>query len=433
MPEINKHEIRSEEMQEVMSGIPGSFLKWGLFLFFAILFILVAGSWFVKKPEVVTVPVVITTQDPPVSLVAQSGGRIDKLFAEEGTSIEKDSIVAIIGNTSDFSSVKKLCGFISEFNGSTNWITEVKTKSIPQIIILGEIQGDYTRFEKAWKQLKDYLEQAYIPIKLNFLEEQIRRKTDYNKELQRQKELLTEDIKLAKAGFTRDSLFYVNNSFSISPLEYDQSRQAYIQKLYSFSVFNASIKSNESDFLRMKETKLDLQLQYEKEVRQLLLSLDETLQALNSSVSIWKEKYLIKSPVAGKVTLTRFRTENQVIKPGEIVATVIPDNPADVVARAVIPASGFGKVEKGQVVNIKLSGFPYMQYGVLKGRISSFSQVPGEEGFIADIVLTEGMTSTYSEKIKFIHQMNGTAEIITEESRLIFKLISPLKSIISNN
>jgi multidrug efflux pump subunit AcrA (membrane-fusion protein) len=433
MPEINKHEIRSEEMQEVMSGIPGSFLKWGLFLFFAILFILVAGSWFVKKPEVVTVPVVITTQDPPVSLVAQSGGRIDKLFAEEGTSIEKDSIVAIIGNTSDFSSVKKLCGFISEFNGSTNWITEVKTKSIPQIIILGEIQGDYTRFEKAWKQLKDYLEQAYIPIKLNFLEEQIRRKTDYNKELQRQKELLTEDIKLAKAGFTRDSLFYVNNSFSISPLEYDQSRQAYIQKLYSFSVFNASIKNNESDFLRMKETKLDLQLQYEKEVRQLLLSLDETLQALNSSVSIWKEKYLIKSPVAGKVTLTRFRTENQVIKPGEIVATVIPDNPADVVARAVIPASGFGKVEKGQVVNIKLSGFPYMQYGVLKGRISSFSQVPGEEGFIADIVLTEGMTSTYSEKIKFIHQMNGTAEIITEESRLIFKLISPLKSIISNN
>lgn len=433
MPEINKHEIRSEEMQEVMSAIPGSFLKWGLFLFFAIIAILIAGSWFVKKPEVVIVPVVITTQDPPVSLVSQYGGRIEKFLAEEGSSIEKDSVVAIIGNTSDFSSVKRLCSFLSEFNATADWITTVKIKTIPQIIILGEIQGDYTRFEKAWKQLKDYLEQAYIPTKIIFLEEQIRRKTEYNNELQRQKELLTEDIKLAKAGFTRDSLFFVKNSFSISPLEYDQSRQAYIQKLYSFSVFNASLKNNESDFLRMKETQLDLQVQYEKEVQQLLLSLDESLQALRTSIKIWEEKYLIKSPISGKITLTRFRNENQVIKAGEILATVIPYNPADVVARAIIPASGFGKVEKGQEVNIKLSGFPYMQYGVLKGRISSFSQVPGEEGFIADITLTEGMTSTYSEKIKFIHQMNGTAEIITEESRLIFKLIAPLKSIISNN
>ena len=84
------------------------------------------------------------------------------------------------------------------------------------------------------------------------------------------------------------------------------------------------------------------------------------------------------------------------------------------------------------MVNIKLSGFPYMQYGVLKGKIISLSQVPGEGGFSADIELTEGMTSTYSEKIKFIHQMDGTADIITKDSRLINKFIRPIRSAVKN-
>jgi hypothetical protein len=153
---------------------------------------------------------------------------------------------------------------------------------------------------------------------------------------------------------------------------------------------------------------------------------------LRSSIVGWEEKYLIRSPVTGRITLTRFRNENQVIKAGETVATVIPDNATEVIARAVIPASGFGRIETGQEVNIKLSGFPYMQYGVLKGRIYSLSQVPGEDGFIADIELTGGMTSTYREKIRFIHQMDGTADIITEDTRLIYKFINPLKAMFVN-
>ncbi|MCC7575964.1 MAG: hypothetical protein KK926_03890, partial [Methanomethylovorans sp.] len=67
---------------------------------------------------------------------------------------------------------------------------------------------------------------------------------------------------------------------------------------------------------------------------------------------------------------------------------------------------------------------------VLKGRIYLVSQVPGEEGFIADIELTEGMTSTYREKIRFIHEMDGTADIITGNSRLIYRFIKPIRSLI---
>lgn len=41
-----------------------------------------------------------------------------------------------------------------------------------------------------------------------------------------------------------------------------------------------------------------------------------------------------------------------------------------------VSSSGFGKVQRGQEVNVKLNGFPYMEFGILKGLVKSISQVP---------------------------------------------------------
>jgi len=431
MAELNKHEIQSPELQEVMTEIPGSFLKWGLLIFFSIILILIVGSYFIKNPEIVTVPVVITTQNPPVELVSKSGGEIEKLFVSEGKVVLKDEVVALIANTCNYEDVKRLNLFLLAFNETTRWIEIVKTNQQPPDLSLGELQSNYSGFQKEWKRMKDYLEQAYMPTKIGLLEKQLEKKNEYNIELSRQKEFLSEDLALAKNSFIRDSTLYHKDSYSISTTEFERSRQGYIQKLYSFSVFKASLKNNEADFLRLQENRLDLQAQYERELKQYIFTMEESLQLLRSSISQWEERYIIKSLVTGKITLTRIRNENQVIKAGETLATVIPDNPASIIARAIIPVSGFGRIDIGQPVNIKLSGFPYMQYGVLKGRIRSVSQVPGEGGFSADIELIEGMTSSYKEKIRFIHQMDGTADIITEDSRLIYRFIKPLKALVN--
>ncbi len=343
MPELNKQELQSPELQEVMSEIPGSFLKWGLFVFFGIILILLVGSYFIKNPEIVTVPVIITTQNPPVTLVAKSGGEIRDLFVREGSIVSANENIALISNTCVYEDYLTIIQTIREFDEKTDWIEVVKSHLSPPDISLGEMQSIYSQFQKGWKQMKDYLEQGYIPAKLSLLEKQLVKKTEYNKELIKQEKFLVEDLALAKNSFDRDSMLFNKDSYSLSAKEFNKSRQVYIQKLYSFSVFNASLKNNESDFLRMKESKLDLQVQYDKEVKQYILSMEESLQLQRSAISQWEERYLIKSPVAGSITLTRFRNENQVIKPGEILATVIPSSPVNIVVRAIIPISGFGK------------------------------------------------------------------------------------------
>jgi hypothetical protein len=153
-------------------------------------------------------------------------------------------------------------------------------------------------------------------------------------------------------------------------------------------------------------------------------------QILQVTSKQWIEKYLIQSPIRGRITFTSFWNKNQVIKAGEILATVIPEDGSRIVVRAKVPASGFSRVNVGQKVNIKLSGFPYMEFGVIKGRIKTLSQVPQDGVYIAEVDLINVMNSSYNKNISFIQEMDGTVDIIIESTRLTLKFINPLKAIL---
>jgi hypothetical protein len=139
------------------------------------------------------------------------------------------------------------------------------------------------------------------------------------------------------------------------------------------------------------------------------------------------------SPVTGSVTFTRTWGENQEVQASNLIATIVPANEMEVVAKAVIPNSGIGKVENGQLVNIKLNGYPYMEFGMVRGRIRSISLVPEENGYVADIELIAGLTTTYKEQLRFIQQMEGTAEIVTKDLRLIYRFINPLRALLDKS
>lgn len=428
MGEINKQEIQSQELQEVMAGIPGSFLRWGLFLFFALLAAIIAISWFINSATIVSAPVVITTQNPPAPLVAKSGGKIALLCVSNQDSVSEKQSIALIENSADYSDVKTLTSFIDKIQRRPDWNQTVEIYDLPLGLSLGEIQNSYTRFYVLWQTFREYLIQAYISQKIDLLEEQIKKQKEYTIELLNQKELAGLGLQLVANGFYRDSILYVTSTYSISINEFEKSKQTHLQSQVSYSSLQGTIKSNELATLRLQEARLDLQIKLENEIQQFRLDLDEAFQLLQVSVKQWEEKYLIESPIKGKITFTTYWNENQVIKAGEILATVVPWDESQIIARSVVPNAGFGRVKVGQEVNIKLTEFPHMEFGVLKGRVKSLSLVTVEGGYIAEIDLLNGMRTNYNHDIGFIQEMNGTAEIITEESRLIYKFIYPLRA-----
>lgn len=81
--EKKKHkaiELRSEEVQEVMSQIPPWILRYGITELFVIVIALLIGSWFFKYPDVIKAEIIITSLEPPANIIARSTGKIDEIY-----------------------------------------------------------------------------------------------------------------------------------------------------------------------------------------------------------------------------------------------------------------------------------------------------------------------------------------------------------------
>lgn len=170
-------------------------------------------------------------------------------------------------------------------------------------------------------------------------------------------------------------------------------------------------------------------------------TLKQCRQQLSAQIAQWRQQYVLEAPSAGRVTLTRYWSSNQRISAGDKLASILPDGTTEVIGRLQIPSAGFGKIRIGQQVQVRLNGYPYMEFGVLRGEIRSLSAVPEqvqtptgtEIVYLAEVLFPEGMTTSYSRELPMIQQMDGTAEIITEDLRLIERFVQPVISLFKNH
>ena len=430
MPEINKTEVHSEEIQELMGFIPNGVVRWGLTVLFIILMGIIVGSYFFKSPEIIIAPIVLTTKNPPVVLLSKSTGKIDRLFIQDGEQVNEGTIIALINNPTNYPDYILMKKKLALNSGSSSWDKQVFEIELPEQLTLGELQSSYSSFIKNRNNFRQYLNQNLIPKKIELLKKQIAKQTEYYQTQLRQRDIQAKDLSLSERSFFRDSLLFKKKAISES--EYEKGRQTLLMKNSASVGFDASLRNSESSILQIQGSSVELQMQYEKEMTQFRLDLDESKQNLDNLVNQWEQKYLVISPVNGRLTYTTVWSENQEVKIGDLIGTVIPLGELTIIAKAIIPTVGFGKVEIGQKVNIKLAGFPYMEFGMLKGRIRSISLVPDAKGYMAEIEMDKGMTSSYKENLKFIQQMDGTAEIVTKDLRLIYRFINPLRSLLDN-
>lgn len=426
----SKNNHYSDEVQEVMKEIPGVILKKGLGIIFGIICLIIIGSYYFKYPEIVTCSIKLTTTNPPVEIFCKQAGQLDVIFKSDNEYIRKGDIIALIKNTALYEHMLKLEKILYELKNVPNWLTYINNVQLDSALSTGEVQVSYMRFYKAWHNLKNYYNQKYIPQKIALLNEQINKKYEFSQSLKKQRGLLKKDLDISKRQFQRDSTFFLkygNDAISIG--DFEKQAQNYIQKQASYMNFCSTIKNVESELLQLYDSKIDLEIQLKRETNEYLLELDEAGKLLNESFLQWKKKYVLLADVTGKITFTGNWSKNQSIKVDDRIATIIPDSSNEIIGRGYIDMRSISKVKIGQIANIKLSGFPYLEYGMLKGMVRNISLVPEKnKGYFIEIILKTGMISTYQEKLFFIQEMEGSAEIIVKKNRLIHKLFNPLKA-----
>ena len=88
-------ELRSEEVQDILTKVPHWMIRWGTVLIFGIIIMLFFISWFLKYPDVVKTEIVITTNIPPEKLVAKTSGRIEAILVKDKSIITENTPLAI--------------------------------------------------------------------------------------------------------------------------------------------------------------------------------------------------------------------------------------------------------------------------------------------------------------------------------------------------
>ncbi|MBD1838701.1 HlyD family efflux transporter periplasmic adaptor subunit [Coleofasciculus sp. FACHB-64] len=84
------------------------------------------------------------------------------------------------------------------------------------------------------------------------------------------------------------------------------------------------------------------------------------------------QKSVIRAPASGTILKLELRNASQVVRAAEPIAQIAPSN-TPLIVKARVAAQDIGKVAVGQKVQMRVSAYPYPDYGTLSGKVSAIA------------------------------------------------------------
>jgi HlyD family secretion protein len=114
--------------------------------------------------------------------------------------------------------------------------------------------------------------------------------------------------------------------------------------------------SNQRDRLLQQRTALEKQIQYD----------GDTLQEVNAEIG----KQIVRAPADGTLLKLDVNNAGQPVKVGDSIAQIVPQN-APLVVKGQVQTQDISKVQTGQTVQMRVTAYPYPDYGVLQGKVQA--------------------------------------------------------------
>ncbi len=189
----------------------------------------------------------------------------------------------------------------------------------------------------------------------------------------------------------------------------------------------SQLKSSLNDLNRNSQV---TKINENKENVNLERSVLQTFYQLKKALKDWELQYAFIGSINGKVSYLQVWSENQFIQSGETLFSIVPTDSNSFIGKLKAPAQNSGKIKIGQKVNIRLANYPDREFGIIEGKVKNISLTPDKEGnLLIDIELPKGLETSYKKEIEFQQEMIGTADIITEDLRLIERLLYQFRDI----
>ncbi|MBL4663590.1 MAG: HlyD family efflux transporter periplasmic adaptor subunit [Flavobacteriaceae bacterium] len=418
--------IRSEEVQDILTKVPHWMLVWGNIIILLLLVLFFAFTWFIKYPDVISTEALITSNQPPQKEYAQASGKIDTLLVKDNEAVGEGEILAMIKNTASLKDVLLLKGVMDTIKVN-DAVFSFPVDSFP-ILALGEISTTYAIFEKDYIDyaLNKSLDPFSNQMNANrFSEGEIQLRIE---NLENQQYIDQKKFELSKNEFQRNSKLYKKGVISLN--EFESKQLQYLEKERSLKNMDISLSQLKQSLNEAYKNSKDTRINHQMDNTKLFKNVIQSFTQLQEAIKIWELRYVLKSNVSGYVSFINIWNENQNVQQGDLLFTIIPSKNEQFIAKIKAPIRNSGKIKTGQKVNIKLLNFPETEYGMLQATVESMSAIPYEEGFyMVSANLSSKLITSYQIEIPFRSEMQANAEIITEDLRLIERFFYQIKGI----
>lgn len=424
MEEFDEIKIYSDEVRDILSDPPKAIYRWGNTILLGFVVLLVLMSWFIRYPDIVSTQIIITTNLPPEKLIAKTTGKIEAILVKDRTIVKNNTPLAVIENTSNYKDVFLLKSIIDTINLQRSDFPFHLLKSAQ----LGDVENTYSLFQKEYST--DELNRELQPYKVEGAAhslESIQLKERLSL-LESQKSITQNELALEKLDLERYQTLF--NKGIVASQELEKHKLSYLQSEKGYRNLLSSISSLKSSINELNRSSKTTQINENKENVNLERNVIQAFFQLKKAVKDWELSYVFRSSIDGKVTFLQVWNENQFVTLGDNIFSIVPTIESGYIGKVKASAQNSGKIKIGQNVNIRLANFPDREFGMINGKVKNISLTPDKEGnLLIDIALPKGIETSYKKKISFQQEMIGTADIVTEDLRLLERLLYQFRDV----
>ena len=427
MPENREHiELRSDEVQEIMSHVPNWMIRWGITLIFVLILMGLFICWFIKYPDVINGTAVLSTKQPTISLVNKMDGEIDALYFDDHVEVKKGDVIATLRNTLGGEAkvyLEKLCSQVKESEKEDYLNVSFDDEGL----VFGSLQADYQLLKKSILDYQYFRANDELEFQIENLKEQIHNYSNLHGINNDQSNRALKQLKDAEEKFESDKRLY--EAGVISKIEFQNEEKKFTQMQNEVSNLQKSSIQNSITITDLKKQLNQLEHELSKRKNDYLLSINSHLKTIQNALENWSNTYEIRALTDGQLSYVQQLSESMFISAGTPLFAIVPAN-QEYVGYMEVPKQGYGKLEKGQNVRLKMDNYPYHEYGQLDGKVTDISLVPNEEKYRVEFELLNGLTSSYGKELEYTPDMSANGEIITEDLRLMERIFNKFRKLL---
>jgi multidrug resistance efflux pump len=423
MPRRDGRSARSEEVDDILGMVPGWVTRAGNSLLWGVFAILLTISWFVQYPDVIAARVSITTVEPPVRLVAQSSGRLEKLLVTEGQLVQRGDWLGVLESTAEANDVQRVLTLLPELEWRMHDPGRLASHplSLPERVRLGPMHLAYSALARSLLAYQLFSKEGYHEKKIAMLAAQATRQRQIAARSQQQLEISRRELALSTTARDREQAMLAGGVSSAAEAETAERAQQQQQRLGA--QLQANLFDQELRIGEYEKAQLDLRREQQQQGQELLLAIQATYKQLTAEVADWEQRFVIKSPLAGRVALHKVWATYQYVTSGAEVMAVLPSQ-TRVIGRIELGQRSSGKVQVGQRVNVMLDGYPFHEFGVVRGTVHSIASLSQGGSYVVSVTFDgDELRSSFGRRLEFKDDMQGGADIVTAELRLIERVL----------